>query len=62
MKRVFTVRLKRGQHVNEIAKSYECVAANAKEAIDKATEKFKKDESWAAAVLVDAVIHRGPAL
>lgn len=65
MKRVFSVTLKKignvSRHNNPI-KIYQVVAPTAKIAIDKATEQFKKEEAWAANVVVEYLTHRGPAL
>ena len=65
MKRSFSVTLKKIGNVTPFSNpeiTYQVVAATAKIAIDKATVQFKKDEVWAAATVVERLVHRGPAI
>lgn len=63
MKRVFSVELRKiGGGYLEGSRSFEVVTDHAKNAIDKATTRFKKDENWRGGVLVESLRHRGPAV
>lgn len=65
MKRIFKVSIRKGGNAaptNNSESHYEVIAANATDAIEKATKQFKKEQGFAAPVLVEQVLHRGPAL
>lgn len=64
MKRVFSVTLRRSGNVAmlEGSRKYEVVAPHATDAIDKATARFRKEESWRGGVLVEYLTHRGAAI
>jgi len=65
MKRVFSMTLTQAGNVsrlNRVHRLYNVVAPNAVVAIEKATQQFKKDEMWAAPVVVEKLEHIGPAI
>lgn len=64
MKHIFSVTLRKiSMHATYYRdETYEVVASTAKQAIDKATTQFKKDEGWGGGVLVESLKYRGPAV
>lgn len=65
MKRVFSITVSNVGNVSPLNKSvrqYNVIAPNAMDAIRKATKQFKKEEHWAASVVVEKLEHIGPAI
>lgn len=63
MKRVFSVEVnKTNSALLHGSRTFQVVAANATDAIDKATAAYRKDESWRGGVLVQSLQHRGRAI
>lgn len=65
MKRVFSITLSNVGNVSPLNKSsqqYNVIAPNAMDAIRKATKQFKRDQCWAASVVVEKLEHIGPAI
>ena len=64
MNRIFKVVLRKSGNVSmlEGTHRFETVAPHATKAIEKATARFRKSHRWAGGVLVEEVLHRGPAV